>query len=172
MEDSEQDYVGSRAAGAAAYDRLISEAVGKLLDGHSAARAGAGQLKVAVLGVDNASSEELGDWQAQIFELISTSISNSGRYSTVSIRYVNAALRETNLRRDDLFIPAKRRGFLAVLERDDNPAQLLLFPKITSGTTLSDDVKQRNYTLTLELVDVETGKDTRETARLRKAYTN
>jgi len=32
-------------------------------------------------------------------------------------------------------------------------------------------VKQRAYALTLELVDVETGYNDKETARIRKAYT-
>ena len=171
MDDSEQDHVGSKAAGAAAFDRLITGSVTKLLDSHNAAHAGTGKLKVAVLRVDNASAEELLDWQEQIFDLISTSINQSGRYETVSVRYVDAALRDTRLRRDDLFLPAKRREFLKILERDDNPAQVLLFPKLSSGTTVGDNVGQRNYLMTLELVDVSSGKDFRVSERIRKAYT-
>ena len=170
MEDSEQDHVGARAAGAAAFDRLVTGSVSKLLGSHHAAHAGAGKLKVAVLRIDNASAEELGDWQEQIFDLISTSVNQSGRYETVSVRYVDAALRETRLRRDDLFLPAKRRQFLGILERDDNPAQVLLFPKLSSGTTRGDGIGQRNYLLTLELVDVASGKDYRVAERIRKAY--
>lgn len=172
MEDSEQDYVGAKTAGAEAYNRLIAGAVEKLLGDHTAARAGTGRLSVATLPVENASSEDLGDWQEEIYELIATSINQSGRYETVNRRFVEQALREGRLRQEQLFIPSHRREFLRILETTNNPAQMLLFPKITSGTTIGDDVKQKNYTLTLDLVDVETGKDYKAAERIRKAYTN
>jgi len=171
MEDSEEDYVGAKNAGAEAYNRLIAGSVEKLLQSHSAARAGTGKLSVATLPVENAGTEELGDWQEQIYELIATSINQSDRYETVNRRFIEQALREARLRQEQLFIPSHRRTFLQLLETTNNPAQLLLFPKLTSGTTVSDDVKQRNYTLTLDLVDVETGKDYKVAERLRKAYT-
>lgn len=171
MEDSEQDYVGARAAGAEAYNRLIAGAVEKLLQDHISARAGTGRLSVAALPVENASAEELGDWQEEIYELIATSINQSGRYRTINRRFIEEALRTTRLRQEQLFIPAQRRQFLQTLETTNNPAQLLLFPKLTSGTTLGEDVKQRSYTLTLDLVDVETGEDYKVAERIRKAYT-
>ena len=171
MEDTEQDHVGSKALGAAGTDRLVSDVVTKVLNSYSGAHAGVGKLKVAVLRVDNASSEELGDFQEYIFDLISTSINRSGRFQTISLRFVNEALRESRKRREQLFLPKHRREFLAVLERQNNPAQILIFPKLSSGTTRSDDVRQRNYQMTLVLVDVESGEDHRESTVIRKAYT-
>ncbi|MCH2584802.1 MAG: penicillin-binding protein activator LpoB, partial [Planctomycetes bacterium] len=112
-----------------------------------------------------------GDWQEQVFDKISTSINESGRYSTISLRYIDAGLRESRLRRDDLFIPAKRRVFLDVLETAKVPAQILIFPKLTTGPTeLGPRKAQRNYLLTLELVDIATGKDFRVSEEVRKAY--
>ena len=165
MKRSEPDSVGSRAAGAATFDQLLRGAV------HGSAREAANKLSVAVLRVENASAEELGDWQEQIFDKISTSVNESGRYQTISLRYIDAGLRESRLRRDDLFIPAKRRVFLDVLEAAKVPAQVLIFPKLTTGTTeLGPKRAQRNYLLTLELVDISTGRDFRVSEEVRKAY--
>ncbi|MEQ8765283.1 MAG: penicillin-binding protein activator LpoB [Planctomycetota bacterium] len=172
MDDSEEDYVGKDAAGAASYDRLIEGAVQKLLQQHSATGRGVDQLKIACLEFENAGSEELGDWQNQLFDLINTSINQSMRYRTISDRFVSAGLRETRLRRDDLFIPAKRRQFIDVMESAGNPVDALLFPKLTTGSTRGEDTRQRNYLLTLELVDVKTGENEQVSERLRKAYTN
>ncbi len=168
LDENEDDYVGSRAAGAATYDRLINESVSKLLARPGAA-AGGEKLRVAYLGVENASAEDLGDFREQIFDLIDTSISTSGRYESLSGRFVERALREAGLKRDDLFLPKYRRTFAQVLEKSDSPVDFLLFSKITSGTTEGESVRQRNYLLTLELVDIETGQREQEAARIRKA---
>jgi len=171
MKTTEPDSVGSRAAGAATFDQLLSGAVNKLLLSHGAAREAATKLSVAVLRVENASAEELGDWQEQIFDKISTSINESGRYQTISLRYIDAGLRESRLKSGDLFIPAKRRVFLDILEAAKVPAQVLIFPKLTTGTTeLGPKRAQRNYLLTLELVDISTGRDFRVSEEVRKAY--
>lgn len=168
--DTEGDLVGATGAGSAAYNQIVEEGVQKLLGSHSAQVEGTERMTLAVLGVDNQSSEELGDWGGQIYEELASSINNSGRYRTVSRRMVDRALQLSNARQDDLFIPAKRRDFLATLEAEDNPVQLLLFPKITSGTTQSGRTKQVDYVLTLELVDVLTGWDERFSSKVRKEY--
>ncbi len=165
MEDSEQDYVG------ATFERLIAGTVTRLLEGETAAKTATGRLSIAVLPVENASGEELGDWQEQIYDLIATSINRSDRYQMISRRFVDAALREGRLRATDLFLPAQRRVFLGILEVSKTPADFLLFPKLTSGTTEGEGVRQRNYLLTLELVDVHTGASHQVAEKVRKAYT-
>ena len=74
---------------------------------------------------------------------------------------------------EQLFIPGPRRAFLEILETAKSPAELLLFPKLTSGTPNADEgTRQRNYLLPLELVEVENGTIVaRESERVRKAYT-
>ncbi len=171
MGEEEEDYVGAKAGGGTTYDRLIEGAVGKLLNRQSAAARGMGKLKVAYLGVENKSAEDLADFQEHIYELIDTSIETSGRYRSISRRFVAAALRDTRLRADELFLPKHRRTFIKALETQGNPVEFLLFSKLTSGTTRGDGVKQRAYMLTLELVDVETGDFNKESERIRKAYT-
>ena len=170
MSDTEDDLVGDRRAGAATYDRLIEGAVNKLLDRFTGGLTRSSTAKVAFGGVDNKSAEELGEWRDQITQIIDTKVNKFVGFETVSMRYVEAALRETNLRIDDLFIPKNRRAFLAVLERNDNPAQALLFATLTRGTTQSGDLTQANYLLTMEMVDSEGGNNIKETQELRKEY--
>ncbi len=171
MTADENDLIDNRGAGAATYDRLIEGAVQKLLQLHSASNQGTGKLKIATLAIENASGEELGDWNDHIFELIDTSINRSGRYQTISTRFVNEALRETRLRTEQLFLPKHRRAFMGVLETRGTPVECLLFPKLTRGTTrASRDQTQRNYMLTLELVDVQTGWNDKVSERLRKTF--
>lgn len=171
MSDADQDYVGSRAAGTATYDRLVNGAVQKLLRLHSASNRGTSRLKVAVLPIENKSGEELGDWDDHLYELIDTSINRSERYRTVSLRFVNEVLRETRLRPEQLMLPKYRRAFMAALETKGRPVECLLFPVLTRGTThAGGGVTQRNYMLTLELVDVQTGWNDKVSERLRKEY--
>ena len=47
----------------------------------------------------------------------------------------------------------------------------LLFAILTSGTTRGVEVDQKDYRLTMELINVETGDQDREMALIRKEYT-
>lgn len=171
LDDAEGDLVGKSGAGAASYDRLINGVVAKLLSEESAARGGTEGLKVAFLGVENAGIEEIVDWQESLYELIDTSINQSDRYRNISRRFVDAAMREARLQPDDLFLPRGRRAFSEVLEAQGNPVDCLLFAKLTTGSTRGEEgARQRNYNLTMELVDIETGMGPKHTERIRKAY--
>lgn len=174
MKTDEEDLVGNTAAGAATYGPLIETAVSSLLGRHATgvvtAGGVSGPLRVCFVGVENASAEEIGDFKAQIYEHIDTHIEKSNLYDPVSKRFVDAALRETRLRPDELFLPDNRRAFTAVLEQQGQPVDFLLFAKITSGTTRDGKDSQRNYMLTLEMVNVNSGKYDKESAVLRKAY--
>jgi hypothetical protein len=46
----------------------------------------------------------------------------------------------------------------------------LLFAKLTSGTTRANKDYQRDYLLTLELVDIQTGEVEKQNAELSKGY--
>ncbi len=168
------DLVGTTRAGAETYRPLIEEAVRKLLARQRPSVRTAGTetrpLRVCFVGVENRSAEELGDFKEQIYEMIDTLLENSASYRSVSRRYLQAALRETGLRPDQLFLPANMRLVAAALERQGQPVDCLLFAKLTSGTTRADRTTQRDYLLTLELVNVRTGDYDKESALLRKHY--
>jgi hypothetical protein len=60
--------------------------------------------------------------------------------------------------------------FAASMEELQQPFDYLLYATITSGTTRSNKDYQRDYLLTLELVDIHTGQFDKESAELRKGY--
>lgn len=171
--EGEEDLVGSRRAGVAVYSRLVEEGVQKILARSGGGRPGAAtpQLKVAFLPVENKSGEPLGDFHEQLYQLIDTSINSSNTYRTISTRYVEAGLKAARLRPDELFLPAQQRNFVGVMETSGNPIECLLFATLTTGTTRGEDLKQVDYALTMELVDIQTGDNFKETVRIPKEYT-
>ncbi len=177
LQSDQQDMVGSHSAGAATYKPLIDEAVAKLLSRQNPVMGTVGfdgmskrPLRICFLGVENKSIEELGDFKDQIYQLIDTQIENSGQFEPISGRFTDAALRESRLRPDELFLPANMRTFVAILERKGQPFDYLLYATITSGTTQRNESYQRDYLLTLEIVNVTSGKYDKESASLSKGY--
>lgn len=179
LKDDQQDMVGSHAAGAETYNPLIDEAVGQLLGRHctqfqpasfEGTAGGPPRIPICFIGVENKSAEEIGDFKDQIYQQIDTQIVQSGAFHAVSKRFVDAGLRETRLRPDSLFVPANMQAFSASLEQMGQPFDYLLYATITSGTTDSNHSYQRDYLLTLEMVNVRTGEYDKQSAKLRKGY--
>ena len=182
MHRGEADKVGSNRAGAEVYNPMVRVAIDKLL-----ARAASepiqqvslgipefrsGKRKVCFIALENASVEELGDFKEHIKSAILEGISQSEQFEIVSDRAVTAGLRALSLRADDLFMPENRRMFVGVMGQGGTPVNYLLFAKITSGTTESNRDTQRDYKLTLELIDTETFVPIIESTPMRKEYNN
>lgn len=179
VEDCEADMVGSHAAGAAVYNPLIEEAVGKLLArqrvGVDAASFQGDEVlpasqTICFVGVENRSIEELGDFKDQIYQQIDTMLVQAEAFQPLSKRVVEAALRETRLRPDALLMPDNMATFTSVFQRQGQPLNYLLFATLTSGTTVRNKSQQRDYLLTLELVNVHTGAFDKQSATIRKGY--
>lgn len=180
LKEDDQDMVGSHAAGAETWKPLVDTAVSQLLARQvSEIRTAAAvsdapsefdKKRICFVGVENKSSEEVGDFKEQIYEHIDTMIGQSDSFEPITRRYIDAGLRECGMRPDDLFLPGKSRAFTAAMERVNQPVDYLLFAKLTSGTTKSNNSTQKDYQLVLELVNLHTGKSEKETASLRKGY--
>ena len=179
IEGGQPDLVGSHAAGAEVFNPLIEEAVAKLLCRqqvvvHEVVYDGAEVLPtpktVCFIGVENKSIEELGDFKDQIYQQIDTLLVQSEAFQPVSKRVIDAGLRETRMRPDALLIPDNMRVFAGVLERQGQPLNYLLYATITSGTTVRNQSEQRDYLLTLEMVNVQTGAYDKESAKISKGY--
>jgi hypothetical protein len=173
----QKDMIGSTTAGSATYKPLIDDAVMQLLARHSPQvhTVSHGELptppqRICFVAVENKSAEELGDFKDQIYQLIDTRILESEVFQPVSKRYVDAALRETRMRPDQLFQPDNMQLFMAALHQQGQPFDYLLYATVTSGTTTSNHDYQRDYLLTMELVDVNTGDYDKQSASLRKGY--
>ncbi len=173
--------VGSHTAGAETWKPLIDESVCRLLAKssstvHQASHTtpndlGSPARSVCFVGVENRSSEEIGDFKEQIYEHIDSLVSQDPQFHMISRRYVEAAMSECRCRPETLVLPAKQRELQSALERAEQPFDYLLFASITSGTTTSNGDYQRDYLLTLELLDIHTGESQKDSAMLRKGYT-
>lgn len=175
LKDHQKDIVGSHEAGAETFNVLVDESVAKLLGRQSEdcidPQTGETVLKrICFVGVDNRSSEDIGDFKDQLFEQIDSAIASSGTFNTISSIYVENGLRHLRLRPDDLMVPANLADFQAVMQRNEQPFDYLLFGKLTSGTTNDNQSYQRDYLLTLELVNVNDGSFDKESAKVRKGY--
>ena len=180
IQPGEREMVGSHQAGQETYEALINEAVCKLLARHelSPQLTQHGQLEmlppprmnICFVGVENSTAEEIGDFKEQIYEQIDTRLLESNSFTPISRRYVDAGLRSTRIRPDELFVPEHMRTFVQVMEQQGQPFDYLLFAKLTSGTTRANHDFQRDYELTLELVDIRSGQQDKQSATLSKAY--
>lgn len=178
LSKSDEDMVGSHEAGAETWKPLIDEAVAKMLgractDVQTVSYTkenGTPVRTVCFVGVENHSIEEVGDFREQIYEHIDAQVGQSDLFRMISRRYIEAAMVECRCRPDVLVLPEKQRQLQAALERVDQPFDYLLFARITSGTTRSNKDYQRDYLLTLELLDIHSGESLKEQATLSKGY--
>lgn len=178
LNNDDKDMVGSHEAGAETWKPLIDESVARMLgractDVQTVSytdEVGSPVRKVCFVGVENHSSEPIGDFKEQIYEHIDSIIGQSPQFRMISRRYVEAAMIECRCDPAMLVLPDKQRQLQAALEKAEQPFDFLLFAKITSGTTRSNKDYQRDYLLTLELLDIHSGESLKERAMLRKGY--
>ncbi|MBB73058.1 MAG: penicillin-binding protein activator LpoB [Planctomycetaceae bacterium] len=187
LKDKQPDMVGSHTAGAETFNPLVGEAVAKLLGRHEGPEthmtghvpagelpvpaAPAGKKSICFVGIENKSIEELGDFKDQLYEQIDAQIVSSNVFDAINRRFVETGLRETRLRPDSLFVHANMQEYAAVMHQMGKPFDYLLFAKITSGTTQDNKNNyQRDYQLTLELINVHTGQYDKQMATVRKGY--
>jgi len=194
LKDDAIDMVGSHDAGAAVWNPLVDESVAKLLSRcpPSVQQVGfaptatdpltglplpapvpaetAAVSTICFVGIENKSAEEMNDFKDQIYERIDSQINGAPHFRSVSRRMVDAALLETRLRPDSLFLPGNRELFAASLGRQGMPIDTLMYATITSGTTDRNQSSQRDYLLTLEMVNLHNGEYVKESAKIRKGY--
>ena len=178
MKPGDKSLVGSHTAGAEVYEPLIDESVSALLARHAQGiqpagftqGATAGPPRICFVGVENKTSEELGDFKDQIFEQIDARILHSQVYQAVSRRYVQAGLTQCRLRPDDLLIPQNMQMFTNMMEQMKQPFDYLIYATLTSGTTRANADYQRTYLLTLEMINVHNGQADKELKELTKKY--
>jgi len=190
LKSDDADLVGSHEAGAAVWNPLVDQCVAKLLGRCDAGVSQTGSFEnpalapgelpppppvpgpatVCFIALENKSAEELIDFKDQLYQRIDSQVNSSGRFRMISRRMVDGALRETRLRPDSLFLPVNRDLFAMALGRQGSPVDFLLYGTITSGTTEKNKSTQRDYDLTLEMVNVHSGEYVKETATIRKGY--
>lgn len=174
-DESEGDLVDVRKGGTETYLALVNKGVRELIEANRKdLMKSAEKPLVAFVGVENKSSEELGEFRASMNSEIETVLVNSELLGMISMRAVDAARRESNIRTiDDLTTARSRQAFLSVLNRDGAVAQFLLYGEVTSMTSSGNSAKERTYELTLQLMDSSTGMiASQKKVKLRKEYSN
>ncbi|MEE9127391.1 MAG: hypothetical protein V3U11_09635, partial [Planctomycetota bacterium] len=83
MSDSEEEYVGSKAAGAATFHRLIEQSVEKLFRRHKDEFGTTKVVNVAFVDVINQTDRELGATRQDMIQVIETKINHFPGYKTV-----------------------------------------------------------------------------------------
>ena len=170
MTPDEPSLVGSRTAGADVYNKLIDETLRKLLE--SSSRNGSPKKVICFVDIENKGAEELAENKAAIFEQIDIIIVESGIYTPVSRRYVEAALRQTGLRPDEIFLGQGRQQFMTVLGSQGMTPDYLLWGTVTNLSTDGVNRQQREYLLTMEMVNAHTGiTEAKKSSKMRKEYT-
>ena len=173
--------MGSHQAGRETFGPLVNESVAKLLARHcedpvrQASYEGietlpAARRRICFVGVENASAEDIGDFKEQVFEIIDGRILDSQSFESINRRAVEAGLRDSRIRPDELLVPERMRVFAETMESQGQPIDFLLYARLTSGTTRSNRDYQRDYLLTLELIDVRTGTYDKQSAEISKGY--
>lgn len=172
--EDEVEGMGGTVAGAATFSQLTTKATKELLTKYTNkvfAGATPTGVKVAFGGIENDQNEELGEWRAELGEVLKEAFSDFDGFRMISPRLVSAALNAGSLSSNDLFLPAGRRKFIKTLETQGNPVKALVFAKFTAGETISADGERfRRYRLSLDLVDTETGDEVRASTMVRKVY--
>jgi len=182
IKPGEKQMIGSHQAGQETFKPLVDEAVTKLVARHAhgppimhqtalgAEPLPPPKLRVCFVGVENKTAEEIGDFKDQIYENIDTRLLECGTCAPISRRYVEAGLCQLRLRPENLFVPDNLNMFVGLMNQQGQPFDYLLFAKLTSGTTRENKDYQRDYELTLELVDIRTGEQDKQTAAISKGY--
>jgi hypothetical protein len=130
------------------------------------------KLRVFFAGVDNSTSEELGSWRAQINGIIDNRINASGDFMDISYeRFVKPALDELGIRRDSFGIPKHRRAFAQLMEQEGNPVDAVLYAKLTQGNSRAGNLKQSDYILFFELLNLKDGTRLLAQGEISKEYT-
>ncbi|MEI8375957.1 MAG: penicillin-binding protein activator LpoB [Planctomycetota bacterium] len=179
VKPGEKTMVGSNTAGGETYGPLVDGAVSNLLGRHCGGVQPAaytqgtpanGSMRICFLGVENKSIEELGDFRETLYEQIDQRILNSGNFQSISKRSVDAGLQAANLRPEEVLLPQNMRILTERMEQMQQPFDFVLIAKITSGTTRSNADYQREYLLTLEMLNVHNGTYAKESATIVKKY--
>jgi hypothetical protein len=181
VKPGEDQMVGSHQAGQETFCPLVEESVAKLLARHVPPAVVQTSFeatdtlpppvkRICFVAVENQSAEDIGDFKERLYEIIDSRILESQVFESINRRYVEAGLRDSRLRPDQLMVPENRRAFAALMEQQGQPVDYLLYATLTSGTTVENREYQRDYLLTLELVDVTSGKYDKQSAAISKGY--
>lgn len=158
----EKDRVGGTALGAEGTGTLIHGSVCNLLGQVESqpiqqATYNSGQYpvrRICFVGLENRGAEEMTDTKLYVEEQLRTHIGSYPGFDVVNSWALESGLRECRLQPQELFEPRKMAQFSQVMGQQGQVVDYLLRATLTTQTTEQHIDSQRDYLLTLELVDV------------------
>ena len=173
----EGDSAGDIHPSAELYSPIVRETTGKLLARvarepiqQAAYHGGAAARTICFVNLETISAEGLGDFRGSIRLAIFEEISQSTQFEIVNDHVATSGLLALSLRPDDLLMQENKRTFVNIMGQGGTSVDYLLFARITSGTSESNQDMQRDYELTLKLVCTRTFVPILESASIRKEY--
>lgn len=155
----EGDVIDVRKGGIPVYERLIKDASESMLAAPSVAGidSSAGKKRIAFVGIDNQSAEAGADNLKDAEVRLEAIFVNSGKFTVISRSLVNAALAETGIRDvASLQLRGPSERFRNELRSSNQEPHYFLSGILTTSTSQGSSVKQRDYKLSLQLVDAMT----------------
>ncbi len=111
-----------------------------------------GQPLVAIWPIQNATTQHIDDQMLTVLSSIETNLVNSGAVRVVDRARQEALAREIGIQQSDLYDPASARRLGRQLG-----AQYFVTGKVTSVEEKIDRARRAQYTLFLQVVEIETG---------------
>ena len=183
LHPGDNQMVGSHQAGQETFKPLVDEAIGNLLARHAAPHPTVTQvstsgnealppppMRICFVAVENKSAEEIGDFKDQIYQVIDTHIVESHVFMPVNKRFVDAGLEQTRLRPDQLFVPQNMRHLHVLDGAIRTAVRFLAVRHAHLGHDAQNQNYQRDYLLTMEMINVRTGDYDKQSATLTKGY--
>lgn len=168
---NEPDLVDATRGGIEVYDGLVSDVTTRILEDFRARPDTPDHMNVAFIGVENKSAEEMRDARDAVYEEINSILVNEKAGVMVNRRFVETIMQKNGLRPEDLFLKSGRERFVQEASAEGIVPDYLLFSTVTSLTSEGLGEAQRNYQMTLELVDAHSGQTLmNKLGRVRKGY--
>ena len=129
-----------------------------------------GPANVCFVGIDYQGEEEPLSFKGPLYQRIESQIEYADSFRVISRSFVDATLNETRLRADTLSLPSNRVRFATAMGAHGNPIDYLLFATVTNVAADPNSRSQHDYLLTLEMVNVHTGRSAKQTTKLQKEH--
>lgn len=170
LDDRAELLVDARSAGMATYQQLQSRVMQRFGANQAQADRFTEEWRVVLVGVINDGAEPLHDMHQSLIAGVESEMFRTGRYQHVSHQVARGVLLRLGITPAYLFGHEEARNQMAEIVGKEK-ALFLLFLNVTTQTARAGGDMQREYQLTLTLVDAKTGEIV-ETAMqaVRKAY--
>lgn len=126
------------------------------------------QANICFVGIENRSNKAPALFKKQLQEKIDNMINGHSLFQSIKRNYVDANLRLTRLTPNDLSDPGNVGIYASAMEQNGQSVQYLLYGELKDATVQDSNHPQADYLLSLNLVEVASGQEVKETAAVHR----